>query len=148
MSFESYTRHMPTLQRSTFWSDYMSGLKGWIEASFYIFWAKQLWGNLSAVDKPVEIREVSPFTQYRAVDVTMYDLIYGDEKVCVRSEIWCGLFQAVIDPPPTPCQGMSSTGLCTLTFSAEVAEGNISKSEPKTNQIKRKLTQATLQLDT
>ena len=28
MSFESYTQHMPTLQRTTFWSNYMSGLKG------------------------------------------------------------------------------------------------------------------------
>ena len=39
------------------------------------------------MDRPVEIREVSPFTLYRAVDVTMYDLIYGEKKVCVRSEI-------------------------------------------------------------
>ena len=28
MSFESYTQHMPTLQRTTFWSNYMAGLKG------------------------------------------------------------------------------------------------------------------------
>ena len=33
------------------------------------------------MDRPVEIREVSPFTQYRAVDVTMYDLIYGEESL-------------------------------------------------------------------
>merc|ERR1712110_74144 len=64
MSFDSYTQHMPTLQRTTFWSNYMSGLKG----------------NLSAVERPAEIREVSPFTQYRAVDVTMYDLIYGSHR--------------------------------------------------------------------
>ena len=34
MSFESYTQHMPTLQRTTFWSNYMSGLKGKIEVLF------------------------------------------------------------------------------------------------------------------
>ena len=100
MSFESYTQHMPTLQRTTFWSNYMSGLKGWIEASFYIFWAKQLWGNLSAVERPVEIREVSPFTQYRAVDVTMYDLIYGEEKVCVKSEYDAGYSRQSSIPHP------------------------------------------------
>merc|ERR1712029_1007785 len=69
MSFDYYTQHMPTLQRTTFWSNYMSGLKG----------------NLSAVDRPVGIREVSPFTQYRAVDVTMYDLIYGSHRSPART---------------------------------------------------------------
>ena len=32
------------------------------------------------MDRPAETRQVSPFTQYRAVDVTMYDLIYGEQK--------------------------------------------------------------------
>ena len=88
MSFDSYTQHMPTLQRTTFWSNYMSGLKGKISRSFPVTAAitvSQLSGNLSAVDRPAEIREVSPFTQYRAVDVTMHDLIYGEQKLMVTS---------------------------------------------------------------
>ena len=28
MSYDSYTQHMPTLQRTTFWSNYMSAIKG------------------------------------------------------------------------------------------------------------------------
>ena len=59
---DSYTQHMPVLQRTTFWSNYMSGLKG----------------SLAARDKVTETVLASPFSQYRAVDVTMYDLIYGE----------------------------------------------------------------------
>ena len=33
------------------------------------------------MERPAEVRQVSPFTQYRAVDVTMYDLIYGGEML-------------------------------------------------------------------
>ena len=58
---DSYTQHMPVLQRTTFWSDYMSGLKG----------------SLAAREKVKETVMASPLSQYRAVDVTMYDLIYG-----------------------------------------------------------------------
>merc|ERR1739848_277143 len=58
---DSYTQHMPVLQRTTFWSDYMSGLKG----------------NLAARTTLKETVEPSLLSQYRAVDVTMYDLIYG-----------------------------------------------------------------------
>lgn len=78
----------------------------------------------------MEIREVSPFTQYRAVDVTMYDLIYGEQKL-LDHECDSESFQAVIGPPPTPCLAMSSTSLCTPTFWAEDVEGNTSKHEPK-----------------
>ena len=41
------------------------------------------------MDRPAEIRQVSPFTQYRAVDVTMYDLIYGEENMfMIRNITW------------------------------------------------------------
>merc|ERR1712141_371706 len=66
---DSYTQHMPVLQRTTFWSDYMSGLKG----------------SLAARTKVKETVMPSLFGQYRAVDVTMYDLIYGRETEA-RSE--------------------------------------------------------------
>ena len=60
---DSYTQHMPVLQRTSFWSAYMSGLKGSLAAR-------------TAHKEPVR---TSPLSQYRAVDVTMYDLIYGDK---------------------------------------------------------------------
>ena len=58
---DSYTQHMPVLQRTTFWSDYMSGLKG----------------SLAARTKVKETAGPSLLSQYRPVDVTVYDLIYG-----------------------------------------------------------------------
>jgi len=61
---DSYTQHMPTLQRTTFWANYMSGLKG----------------TLCAVDREIVVQQPSLFNQYRAVDVTMYDLIYGSHR--------------------------------------------------------------------
>merc|ERR1711971_1452382 len=61
---DSYTQHMPVLQWTTFWSDYMSGLKG----------------TLAARSKVKDTVVPSLFSQYRAVDVTMYDLIYGSHS--------------------------------------------------------------------
>ena len=81
MSFDSYTQHMPTLQRTTFWSNYMAGLKGNNEMLWHVTrdscdtWRAP--GTLSARDPEAVVAHVSPFSQYRAVDVTMYDLIYG-----------------------------------------------------------------------
>jgi len=69
MSFDYYTQHMPTLQRTTFWSNYMSGIKG----------------NLSVTDPEVVIQQPSLFSQYRPVDVTMYDLIYGSHRASTPS---------------------------------------------------------------
>ena len=58
---DSYTQHMPVQQRTTFWINYMSSLKG----------------NLAAKTPAKDLVLPSPLSQYRAVDVTMYDLIYG-----------------------------------------------------------------------
>lgn len=65
---DSLTQHMPVLQRTSFWSAYMSGLKGRLAAS-------------SPTKDPVT---TSPLSQYRAVDVTMHDLIYGAENLCIN----------------------------------------------------------------
>ena len=62
MTMDSYTQHMPVLQRTTFWSDYMSGLKG----------------NLAARTPVKETVMPSLLSEFRAVDVTVYDLIYGE----------------------------------------------------------------------
>ena len=63
---DSYTQHMPVLQRTSFWSAYMSGLKG----------------RLAATSPVKDHVMTSPLSQFRAVDVTMYDLIYGGLKIC------------------------------------------------------------------
>ena len=52
------------------------------------------------MDRPVEIREVSPFTQYRAVDVTMYDLIYGEESLVLDQKYDAGHSRQ--SPIPSP----------------------------------------------
>merc|ERR1712106_60254 len=57
----SYSDTFPVLQRSKFWSDYMSALKG----------------PLCADEPTYTTAQPSIWTQYRPVDITMYDLIYG-----------------------------------------------------------------------
>merc|ERR1712025_192783 len=61
MSESSYTQTFPVLQRSQFWSNYMSAIKGPLcaEEPTYTQPAPSIW------------------TQYRPVDITLYDLIYG-----------------------------------------------------------------------
>ena len=68
MSFESYTQHMPTLQRTTFWSNYMSGLKGKIEIlfievdslNFQVTWA--LWNGLWRSARSLPSPSTGPWT--------------------------------------------------------------------------------------
>merc|ERR1712128_110300 len=57
----SYSDTFPVLQRSKFWSDYMSALRG----------------PLCADEPTYTMAQPSIWTQYRPVDITLYDLIYG-----------------------------------------------------------------------
>ena len=98
---DSYTQHMPVLQRTTFWSNYMSGLKG----------------SLAARDKVTETVLASPFSQYRAVDVTMYDLIYGEiSSVSSFSSHLSPCQQAATVIPGLICPGTRTTGLSTPQY--------------------------------
>merc|ERR1712106_685372 len=62
MSISGYTQTFPTLQRTQFWSNYMAALKGPLCADVPSYTPSQ----------------PSIWTQYRPVDITMYDLIYGN----------------------------------------------------------------------
>merc|ERR1711892_1613001 len=55
----SYSDTFPVLQRSKFWSDYMSALKG----------------PLCADEPTYTLAQPSIWTQYRPVDITLYDLM-------------------------------------------------------------------------
>ena len=44
-------------------------------------------GTLCAVDREIVVQQPSLFNQYRAVDVTMYDLIYGLYLFAVNDKI-------------------------------------------------------------
>merc|ERR1711981_85995 len=61
MSESSYSQTFPVLQRCQFWSNYMSALKG----------------PLCADEPTYSLPQPSIWTQYRPVDITLYDLIYG-----------------------------------------------------------------------
>merc|ERR1711962_1100927 len=61
MTESSYTQTFPVLQRSQFWSNYMAAIKG----------------PLCAEELTYTPPQPSIWTQYRPVDITLYDLIYG-----------------------------------------------------------------------
>ena len=100
---DSYTQHMPVLQRTTFWSDYMSGLKG----------------SLAAREKVKETVLASPLSQYRAVDVTMYDLIYGKIGYHSLTLLLSPCQQAGTPGPALRDLATSTTGLSTPPYMGE-----------------------------
>merc|ERR1711963_249411 len=62
MPLDTFTQHMPILKGSQFWPNYMSALRGPLNAE-------------DVVRAPS--RELSIWKEYRPVDITMCDLIYG-----------------------------------------------------------------------
>ena len=131
MTESTYTQTFPVLQRSQFWSNYMSAIKGmslligrlvynWL-GTFALsanYWSqvnslvgsaglnasghpKPCSGPLCAEEPPYTPPQPSIWTQYRPVDITLYDLIYGEYYHAVLEKVLTAPPSQGSPPPPS-----------------------------------------------
>ncbi|XP_023349013.1 uncharacterized protein LOC111717799 isoform X1 [Eurytemora carolleeae] len=69
-TLDIYTSNIPLTQKARFWSDFVSSLKG----------------DLVAKEKSIMFTP-SLFSMYKPMDVTLYDIIYGEQDLCARDYV-------------------------------------------------------------